>query len=82
MDFSRVGRVNAMLARRLELLAEVHLRSVHTYTASAEVFHQPYLWFVDLCKKTNVPGRQMVSLHTVAHARSIECPLPSVITVD
>jgi len=23
MDFSRVGRVNAMLARRLELLAEV-----------------------------------------------------------
>lgn len=25
MDFSRVGRVNAMLARRLELLAEVHL---------------------------------------------------------
>ena len=25
MDFSRVGRVNAMLARRLELLAEVQL---------------------------------------------------------
>ena len=25
MDFSRVGRVNAMLARRLELLAEVDL---------------------------------------------------------
>ena len=26
MDFSRVGRVNAMLARRLELLAEVNHR--------------------------------------------------------
>ena len=28
MDFSRVGRVNAMLARRLELLAEVRHLSI------------------------------------------------------
>ena len=28
LDFSRVGRVNAMLARRLELLAEVQFPSI------------------------------------------------------
>ena len=38
LDFSRVGRVNAMLARRLELLAEV-------LSGSTSVFnmHQPDL---------------------------------------
>ncbi len=34
LDFSRVGRVNAMLARRLELLAEVRLRVIPSFGPS------------------------------------------------
>lgn len=34
-DFSRVGRVNAMLARRLTLLAEVRLTHAHSIAVTA-----------------------------------------------
>ena len=37
LDFSRVGRVNAMLARRLELLAEVRRNMLMTWHVSSQV---------------------------------------------
>lgn len=43
LDFSRVGRVNAMLARRLELLAEVQLTGIDCsqLTASCSLWRHP-----------------------------------------
>lgn len=38
LDFSRVGRVNAMLARRLELLAEVSARGPEYHVTAAIIY--------------------------------------------
>ena len=54
MDFSRVGRVNAMLARRLELLAEVkpppHCHYTKAMTQAPFCLHAGYtIYFLYHC---------------------------------